>query len=99
MAAVGAEDREAIRMEKNEHWGRVEEGDTLWGLSAKYLGDSRKWRHLQAGCRKELGSDPLMLKPGSHVTESCIARAQKLSQGTFLTAQYTKLFHLSYGAT
>lgn len=76
VAAVGSEDREAIKIQKKENWGRVEEGDTLWDLSEKYLGDPMQWEVLQAACSRELGTDPLLLLPGSHVTEACIARAQ-----------------------
>jgi nucleoid-associated protein YgaU len=76
VAAVGSEDREAIRIQKKESWGRVEEGDTLWDLSEKFLGDPTQWEVLQAACSRELGTDLLLLLPGSHVTESCIARAQ-----------------------
>ncbi|XP_024519303.1 uncharacterized protein LOC112342160 [Selaginella moellendorffii] len=79
-AAVGAEQREAIRMENREIWGRIKEGDTLWGLSEKYLGDATKWPHLHAACRKELGPDPLRLLPGTHITEACIARARESSR-------------------
>jgi nucleoid-associated protein YgaU len=80
VGAVGAEDREAIRIQKKETWGRVEEGDTFWGLSEKYLGDATKWESLQAACSRELGTDPLLLLPGTHVTESCIARAKANSR-------------------
>jgi nucleoid-associated protein YgaU len=76
IGAVGSEDREAIRIQKKESWGRVEEGDTLWDLSEKYLGDATQWEALQASCSRELGTDPLLLLPGSHVTEACIARAR-----------------------
>jgi len=77
VAAVGAEDREAIRIQKKEQWGRVEDGDTLWDLSEKYLGDGMEWETLRAACSRELGTeDPLLLLPGSHVTEACVARAQ-----------------------
>jgi hypothetical protein len=76
VAAVGSEDREVIRIQKKESWGRVEEGDTLWDLSEKYLRDPTQWEVLQAAFSRELGTDLLLLLPGSHVTESCIARAQ-----------------------
>ncbi|CAK9279057.1 hypothetical protein BDL97_09G078900 [Sphagnum fallax] len=76
VGAVGAEEREAIRLQKHENWGRVEEGDTLWSLSEKHLGDPLLWPSLHSACRRELGSDPLLLLPGTHVTKACIARAQ-----------------------
>lgn len=76
VGAVGAEDREAIRIQKKENWGRVEEGDTFWSLSERYLGDATRWESLAKACRRELGDDPLLLFPGSHVTEACIDRAR-----------------------
>lgn len=79
MRAVGSESRQAVWTQK-ERWGRVEEGDTLWSLSEKYLGDASQWETLQSACRRELGTDPLLLLPGSHVTEACVARARAIAE-------------------
>lgn len=79
VAAVGAEDRAANRIQKSENWGRVEDGDTLWDLSERHLGDPYEWATLHAACRRELETDdPDFVLAGSHVTEDCVARARAL---------------------
>ncbi|KAI5079374.1 hypothetical protein GOP47_0004853 [Adiantum capillus-veneris] len=79
VVAVGAEEREALRMEEEEAWWRVRKGDTLWSLSRKHLGDPALWPFLRHACRKELGCrDPIrQLLPGSHLSHACVVRARR----------------------
>ncbi|KAJ7564129.1 hypothetical protein O6H91_02G003600 [Diphasiastrum complanatum] len=76
--SAGIEPKEAIHIPRDNNWFRVHEGDTLWSLSEKHLGDPTQWRELQSACN--LGSDPLVLLPGSQITEACVARARKMSR-------------------
>lgn len=80
VGALGAEEREALRVEKDENWWRVHESDTLRTLSEKHLGDPSLWPHLHAGCRRELGKDPNNLMPGSHLTQTCVDRARRRAE-------------------
>jgi hypothetical protein len=54
---------------------RVQEGDTLWYLSEKYLGDGNKWPYLQSAC--DLDRDPHHLLPGRPITHHCINKAKE----------------------
>ncbi|MCO5599170.1 hypothetical protein L7F22_053270 [Adiantum nelumboides] len=79
VVAVGAEEREALRMEEEEACWRVRKGDTLWSLSRRHLGDPALWPFLRRACRKELGCRDSIrqLLPGSHLTHACVVRARR----------------------
>lgn len=53
----------------------VQEGDTLWHLSQRYLGDGTQWPYLQSAC--ELDRDPHYLLPGRPITHHCINKAKE----------------------
>lgn len=42
----------------------VEQGETLWDIAEKYLGDPREWRQLQQGSGVE---EPRLLQPGTKI--------------------------------
>lgn len=74
--AAAHEDKESAVLEGNEIWSRkVQEGDTLWHLSEKYLGDGTKWPYLQSAC--DLDQDPRRLQPGRPITNTCVTRAKE----------------------
>lgn len=59
----------------------VQEGDTLWGLAERELGDPRRWEELYEANRDVIGDDPDLILPGQLLTTGGEDAEEALEQG------------------